>query len=162
TVLQMLETVNLLVGDGQKYFVTLDSRFDALLITRREEFLQELDTLRTMQKTAASERELSETENLTREADVYWDLFNRAKQQNRKLLADELPTDLILAGDHLQNDTRNLFYTVKLSINDQVAKASAISKKAVQLSWIAGSASLVLSLIVGIVIVRSIKNRLRR
>jgi two-component system sensor histidine kinase GlrK len=162
TVLNMMETLNLLITDNEKYFISLDSRYERVLSDLHDDLLRDIAALREKQNSPGMDQERMETENFAKAVDAYWDAFNRHKQQKRPLSQDEWPPDIVLTVSHLDAQIEFLFDAVKVSIRNQVARAAEISAKAARVSWITGVSSLVIGLIVAIVIVRSINDRLRR
>src|SRR5262249_1956449 len=109
-----------------------------------------------------SDRERAATSNLAKALDAYWTAFNRLKDQNRSLDIDEFPPDFTLALNHLVAQTEVALDAVQTSMREKVAAAAEVGRQASRISSAAGVVSLVLSLMVAAVIVRSINDRLRR
>jgi two-component system sensor histidine kinase GlrK len=153
---------NSMEPETEKYFSGLAPIYADLVTRDHADLLQQLDEVREIQKKGGTDQERAETENMARALDEYWDKFIRLKEQKRSFQRDELPPDISLAMNHLSHQTEVMLDATKTSIRDQAVNASEIGRQAVRISLIAGATSLVLSLIVAVVIVRSIKNRLRR
>ena len=160
TVLRMEELSSFIKEDTRKYFATSDSLvYERQIADVRQELL---DDLAALKKTARSDRERSETANLSDALDNYWDAFGRIKQQNRYVDPDHLPVDLTIAVDHLQAQTEIAYEAVKGSVKDQVTRATVAGQRAERISWMAGVFSLILLGIVATAIVHSINEPLRR
>lgn len=158
-VLRLEKLAELLGDDTKKYLGTLDPAYDYQLSGFRDDFLEELGRLRT---NISSDRERAETEKLSAAMDDFWTVFNRLKDENKSWDPEQLPPDITIAVSHLQAESEVMLDAVQVSIKERVTTAAAVSAKAEQLAWIAGSLSLLLALFVAAIIARSISEPLRQ
>src|SRR5262249_28645068 len=124
----------------------------------RQDFLENLARLG---ETAKSEREQADMSKLAEALDAYWKIYNQSKKHLNSQV-DDLPPDLILAINHLNSQVDIMLDTVQVVMRARVAAAAEVGRQAEQVSQIAGVLSLLLGVIVGTVIVRSINDPLRR
>ncbi len=161
--LELWQVADTITANSKKYFVVYDDEsrvfYDRLLAGNRKQFAGGLSQLQT---TAVSERERVETEKLRAAFDAYLKTFDELKNNNESFGSDNPPLQLTIVLDRLQAQTEVAHDAVDLSIKDQAAQASALGRRAVRLSWMAGIFALVLGGVVAGLIVRSISDPLRR
>jgi signal transduction histidine kinase len=159
TALQMQKLADLIDEVTKKYFSALDRGYERQVIDNREEFQRDIFRLR---ETATSTREKSEIERLQTSLDDYWAAFKRVKEQKRALGPYDLPPHLTVAMKQLQLESEMMLNAVQAVIDERVQAAGDIGKEAERVTWIAGTFSLLLAVVVAGLIVRSINDPLRR
>src|SRR5579862_7005710 len=82
TVLHTADVAAIIQEDSRKYFATGDPIYEQQIADLRDEFQTSLARLR---KNPGGDSERAETENLARALTDYWNIFSRAKNQERLL-----------------------------------------------------------------------------
>jgi signal transduction histidine kinase len=159
TAVQMQKLADLIDEVTKKYFSALDKSYDRQVIDNRDEFQRDILRLR---ETARSTRERAETDRLQQALDEYWTAFNLVKVKKEALGPYDLPPHLSVAMKQLQLETEMMLNAVQAVIDERVQAAADIGKEAERVTWIAGSLSLLLGVLVAALIVRSINDPLRR
>src|SRR5689334_16342419 len=150
---------DLINEDSRKYFAVLGEQYEKQVTEDRDDFLADIAKLDTAARTASERDAIAK---LREALDGYWAVFNRMKEQNRTWDLDELPPDLTISTDHLRAQSEIADEAVKGAMKEQVAAAADTGNKAERLSWIAGVVSVLFSVVVLGLIVRSITDHLRR
>jgi methyl-accepting chemotaxis protein len=156
TSLDIEKLVEQLNDDTRKFVVIGNEIYERLLEGLRYDFAEDLERLR---KVATSDAERVAVTRLGEAFDNYWRALSTLEQSQK--VSDQLPPDVSNALDHLAAQSEVMYEVIKGSTKDKVAYAAQLALQAQRTAWVVGLLFGALSVILAVLIVRSINEPLR-